>query len=92
MPERNLFLVCYDIHDQQVYKKVHRAVKAFAVGGQKSCFECWMTNLEKKELLEELTYLLGNTGKADVFQLSPNCEKRYYGIAAEKNFNPFYIF
>lgn len=91
MPERNLFLVCYDIHDQQVYKKVHRAVKAFAVGGQKSCFECWMTNSEKKELLRSWHIYWGDTEKADIFQLSPNYEKRYYGIAAENDFNPFYI-
>lgn len=92
MSERNLFLVCYDIQDQRVYRKVYKAVKAFAIGGQKSCFECWMTMAEKEELLKKLTSLLAENGKADIFELLPHSEKQYYGIATENNFNPFYIF
>jgi len=48
---RHLYLAAYDIADP---KRLHRmlvAVKAYATGGQKSVFECWLNSAERLHLL-----------------------------------------
>ncbi len=48
---RHLYLAAYDIAEP---KRLHRmlvAVKGYASGGQKSVFECWLSEEERRHLL-----------------------------------------
>ena len=51
MSNRALFIAAYDVACPSRRRQVHRTVKAYATGGQKSVFECFLTPLERKELL-----------------------------------------
>lgn len=51
MSKRSLFIVAYDVASPARLRRVHRAVKAHATGGQKSVFECFLTPIERKALL-----------------------------------------
>lgn len=89
---RRTYLVCYDISDQKVYRKIFKWVRAFAVGGQKSCFECWMTEKEKDRLVTQIeNEFAGSYDRADLFELTPHAQKLYFGIAESRSFNPFFI-
>lgn len=48
---RQLYLVAYDIREPKRLYKVHKVLKEFACGGQKSAFECYLTDGERKELI-----------------------------------------
>ncbi|MDF1589024.1 MAG: CRISPR-associated endonuclease Cas2 [Gammaproteobacteria bacterium] len=48
---RDLFLVAYDVRNPKRLRRVHQVLKEFACGGQKSAFECYLTNSERKELV-----------------------------------------
>ncbi len=48
MPQ--LYIVCYDICDNKRRRKVHKLIADHAIGGQYSCFECYL-NQDKKQKL-----------------------------------------
>ncbi|MDR1686844.1 MAG: CRISPR-associated endonuclease Cas2 [Desulfovibrio sp.] len=89
---RTLFLVCYDISGQNRLHRVHNCVKAYAVGGQKSFYECWMTPAEYRALqrkLEQLANLREDT--VHFFQLDPRMHPLFYGQAKRRSTQPFMI-
>lgn len=49
---RQLFLVAYDIRNSRRLYRIHRILKDYASGGQRSAFECYLSAAERKELLE----------------------------------------
>lgn len=51
MLKRPLFIAAYDVADPARRRRVHGAVNAYATGGQKSVFECFLTPPERKALL-----------------------------------------
>jgi len=44
--ERRLYLAAYDVSDPARLRRALRVVRAFASGGQKSAYECWLTGRE----------------------------------------------
>lgn len=51
---RQLYLVAYDIRDPKRLHQVHKVLKEFASGGQKSAFECYLSEGEGKELISRV--------------------------------------
>lgn len=58
MSKRSLFIAAYDVSSPARLRQVHRAVKAYATGGQKSVFECFLTPTERKTLLAKARRLI----------------------------------
>ena len=58
MPKRALFIAAYDVADPKRLRKVHQVVKDYATGGQKSVFECFLTQAERDSLLSGACALL----------------------------------
>ena len=58
MSNRSLFIAAYDVCSPARLRQVHRAVKAYATGGQKSVFECFLTPQERKTLLAKTRNLI----------------------------------
>lgn len=52
--KRQLFLCCYDISDAERRDRVCSIVKSFAIGGQHSCYECFLSRAEYQMLLRML--------------------------------------
>ncbi len=48
--QRRLYVVAYDVRLASRLAAALRVVKGFASGGQKSAYECWLTEGERKEL------------------------------------------
>lgn len=55
---RQLYLVAYDVRNPSRLRQVHKVLKEFASGGQKSAFECYLTNAERDELVERVEQCL----------------------------------
>jgi CRISPR-associated protein Cas2 len=89
---RTLFLVCYDISQPARLQKVHKKVLAYAVGGQKSVYECWLTPAERRDLHNELTALIEpEEDRVHFFQMDPRIEPLFYGRAKRQPMQPFMI-
>lgn len=51
---RELYLVAYDVREHRRLRHTHRVLKEFACGGQKSAFECYLTEKEREELVSRV--------------------------------------
>lgn len=58
MSNRSLFIAAYDVASSSRRRQVHRTVKSYATGGQKSVFECFLTPMERKVLLVQARKLI----------------------------------
>ena len=89
---RTLYLVCYDVADQARLHRVHKRVQAYAVGGQKSFYECWLTQAELRALMSNLTDAIEPAeDRVHIFQLDPRMTPFFYGRAKRQSMQPFLI-
>lgn len=51
-PLRHLYLAAYDIRDNRCRAGALKLLRGFATGGQKSVHEIWLTEAEKRRVLE----------------------------------------
>lgn len=58
MVNRRLFLAGYDVTDPNRLRRAHRILRAYATGGQKSVFECFLTDRERKTLLRDVAAVI----------------------------------
>lgn len=54
MKQRQLYLAAYDISCNRRLRKALYVLRAYASGGQKSVFECFLTPAERRNLLAEI--------------------------------------
>lgn len=89
---RSLYLVCYDIANPKRLYCIHKQVQAFAVGGQKSFYECWMTPAELASLRRQLEAEMDVVeDRIHFFQLDPRMTPLFYGRAERQSMQPFLI-
>ncbi len=89
---RLLILLAYDVSDQKALSKVRRSLKPFAISGQKSFYECWVTPSELRELTEEIKDIINpDTDRVHLFELH-ECEfSLFLGEARRQSIEPFLI-
>lgn len=58
MTQRQLYLAAYDISCNRRLRKMLYVLRGYALGGQKSVFECFLTPAEKAQLLEEVAQVI----------------------------------
>ena len=56
--DRRLYLVAYDVTHPRRLRLVLERVKGYATGGQKSAYECWLSEGEKAALLQDMALVL----------------------------------
>ena len=89
---RVLYLVCYDIASPSKLQKVHKQVKAFAIGGQKSFYECWLTKWELMDLKAWFESVIDpKCDRVHFFQLDPRCARVFTGQAKTQSHEPFVV-
>ena len=79
---RRLYIAAYDIANPRRLRLALQLVKAYATGGQKSAYECWLNDAEKAELLLDMALALDEM--QDSFMLiglDPRGRVRTLGIA-----------
>ena len=89
---RTLYLICYDVACQRRLHRVHRKISAYAVGGQKSFYECWLTQAELRVLNTSLVDIIEPAeDRVHIFQLDPRMAPSFYGRARRQSMRPFLI-
>lgn len=58
MRQRSLYIAAYDVTDDKRLRRALHVVKDYATGGQKSVYECFLTDRERKELLGRVAGVL----------------------------------
>ena len=77
---RRWWLLAYDIREPRRLQRVHRAVRAFGMGGQKSVHECWLSARERAELRRRLIDLLDRSrDRLLMIRLDPRARPRQLG-------------
>lgn len=90
--KRWTYLVCYDIADPRRLYRVHKFLLGYKVGGQKSCFECWLTPAELRDVRRGMYKRLNlDEDRAHIFQLDPNRDNVCLGTATALKVGPFLI-
>ncbi len=81
--QRRLYLVSYDIADEKRLRELHARVKAYASGGQKSVFECWLNRQERRRLMAA-AHAVVKRGEDRFFllRLNPRQQAKLLGMAA----------
>ncbi len=89
---RDLYLVAYDIRDPRRLRRVHRVVVGHATGGQKSAFECFLTEAERNRLAGELAAVMDlSEDRAHIIRLRRNCRVITLGVAVPPQDPVFYF-
>lgn len=80
MSLRATYLVCYDVACPRRLRRVHQFLLGFKVGGQKSFFECWLTQQELRNVKENLAELIDQVDdRVHIFQLDPRMKPDCFG-------------
>jgi len=91
MGKRILYIAAYDVADPRRLRRALHAVKGFATGGQKSVFECFLTVVEREELLRRVTAVLdADEDRFLLIRLESRSRTRTLGIAVQPSDPSFY--
>lgn len=89
---RTRYLVAYDIADAKRLYRVHKKVETYAIGGQKSFYECWLTEHELARFKAELNDLMvSGEDRLIIFQLRNDTEPMLFGVAMLQSIQPFLL-
>ncbi len=91
MPERQLYLAAYDIASPRRLKAGLDIVRGYATGGQKSFFECFLTEGEKSALIHAMSQLLDEAeDRFFLLRLDPRSPVHTLGIAEAPMDSPYF--
>lgn len=91
MENRKLYVAAYDVRDEKRLRRALQIVKAYATGGQKSVFECFLTEGERRKLLADMKAALDlDVDSLLLVELDPRMEVLTYGIAVPPRDPPFF--
>lgn len=89
---RTRYLIAYDIADSKRLQRIHKKVEAYAIGGQKSFYECWLTEHEFAKFKQEVTACMDNADdRIFIYQLHKDTEPALFGKAKLQSTQPFLI-
>ena len=89
---RLLVLVAYDIHNVSTLYRVKKLLTSFAISGQKSFYECWVTACELKQLLKNIEERIDSaTDRVHFFELDESHFSVFLGDARRQSIEPFLI-
>ena len=91
MQKRRLFIAAYDVSHPARLRRVHKVVKRFATGGQKSAFECFLTASERSALISGVLEQLDQSrDRFALLQVEERTEPLVFGIAEQPSDPLFY--
>lgn len=90
--DRTLYIVAYDITDDKRLQRASHFLKGYSTGGQRSVYECYLTEGELKYIMSKLKWLiLDIEDRVHIFQLDGRSRTHVMGIAVEPN-DPSYFY
>lgn len=91
MTHRHLFIAAYDIRDNKRLRKALKVVRAYASGGQKSVFECFLTTAERSTLLTDIKDAIdADEDRFFLLKLDTRCQVLTLGKAVPPQDGSFY--
>lgn len=91
MPDRDLYIAAYDIRSPRRLRAALKLVKAQATGGQKSAYECFLTETERGSLLEDMRGVLdASEDRFLLIRLDPRARVHTLGVAVAPQDPPFF--
>lgn len=90
---RTLYLIAYDITDDKRLNRVRNFLKGYSTGGQKSVYECFLTDGELKYVKRALEMLIDEEeDRIHIFTMDKRSRTHVFGIAVQpKDPEYFYI-
>ena len=86
MSQRHLYLAAYDVADPGRLRQALKILRGYASGGQKSVFECFLSDAEKFQLLAQMGDLLDlEEDRFVLVRLDPRAKVRTLGIGIAPN-------
>jgi CRISPR-associated protein Cas2 len=80
--KRDLYLAAYDVSEPGRLRRALEVVKEYACGGQKSVYECYLTAVERRSLLDDLRKVLHEVeDRFFLIRLDPRAKVSTLGIA-----------
>jgi CRISPR-associated protein Cas2 len=91
--ERTLFLIAYDITNDRRLNRVRQFLKGYSTGGQKSVYECFLTDGELRYVKRKLERLIDeDEDRVHVFTMDGRSRTHTLGIAVQpKDPEYFYV-
>ena len=90
---RALYLIAYDVSDHSRLAKVHHYLKGYSTGGQKSAYECFLTEAELREVTRSLRHLIDDVeDRVHVFGMDGRSKTHTLGIAVQPKDPAFFYF
>jgi CRISPR-associated protein Cas2 len=90
---RTLHLIAYDITDERRLTKVRYLLKGYSSGGQKSVYECFLTDIELRTVVSELRNLIeAEEDRVHIFVMDGRSRTHAMGMAVQpKDPEYFYV-
>ncbi len=90
---RTLYLIAYDITDDRRLNRVRHLLKGYSTGGQKSVYECFLTDGEKQYVRIRLESLIKpEEDRVHIFSLDGRSRTHTLGIAIQPKDPSFFYF
>lgn len=83
--ERRYYLFCYDVVSPALSRKALQMARKYSLREQKSCFECFMTNEELREMKDWINQNFTKEDKAGIFEIYRSDQSFRFGPDAEKD-------
>jgi CRISPR-associated protein Cas2 len=91
MSHRQLYIAAYDIRKPRRLRAALKVVRAYASGGQKSVFECYLSQGEKRALLFEIKAVIDlEEDRFFLLKLDGRCQVITLGRAVPPQDGQFY--
>ncbi len=87
---RSLWIAAYDVRHPKRLRRALRVLKAYSTGGQKSVFECFLTEGERHGLLSEIATVLAPDDSFLLVRLDPRSRVRTLGLGVPPENPPFF--
>lgn len=89
---RTLYIIAYDIRDMHRLNRVRYFLKGYSTGGQKSVYECFLTDGELKFVISNLKRLIFEADdRVHIFRMDGRSRTHTLGIATQPR-NPEYFY
>jgi CRISPR-associated protein Cas2 len=91
--ERTLYLIAYDITNNRRLNRVRQFLKGYSTGGQKSVYECFLTDGELRYVKKKIERLIDeDEDRVHIFTMDGRSKTHALGIAVQpKDPEYFYI-
>ena len=89
---RHKYLIAYDISDHKRLYQAHKKVETYAIGGQKSFYECWLTEHEMIAFQQDVNALIdASDDRVFIFRIPNSIEPLLFGKATLQSNSPFLL-